>query len=67
MPLDPDQLRWHEAWQCVRALAEVGDNRLASNHNNVNHPFETSVEGVSRHLQLTTGIQVELPPRNAHI
>ena len=62
MSLDTDQLRWHEAWQCTRALAEVADNRLAGNQHNANHPFKTSAAGITHHLHQTTGIDAELPP-----
>jgi aminoglycoside phosphotransferase (APT) family kinase protein len=65
MPLDTDQYRWHEAWQCLRALAEVADNRLGGNPNH-GHPFETSAVGLGRQLQENTGIEVTLPPCPEH-
>jgi hypothetical protein len=65
MPLDPDQYHWHEVWQCLRALCEVADNRLAGNANH-NHPFETSAVGISRQLQDSIGIEITLPARTRH-
>jgi aminoglycoside phosphotransferase (APT) family kinase protein len=58
--LDADQLRWYEAWQCTRSLAEVATWRLAENTAR-GHPFETSADGIRHRLQRLTGIDVTLP------
>jgi aminoglycoside phosphotransferase (APT) family kinase protein len=60
--LDPDQLRWYEAWQCTRSLAEVANWRLAGHAIHGDHPFETSAAGIRRQLEKVTGINVSLPP-----
>ena len=61
MPLDDAQLQWHEAWQCARAIAEVANWRLTGAESQA-HPFETSLTGLTQHLQHITGIEVILPP-----
>jgi aminoglycoside phosphotransferase (APT) family kinase protein len=58
--LDADQLRWYEAWQYTRILAEVANWRLIE-HASHGHPFETSAEGIRHDLQRVTGIDVVLP------
>ena len=60
--LDADQLRWYEAWQCTRSLAEVANWRLAEHATDGTHPFETSADGIRHQLQRVTGIDVVLPP-----
>jgi len=60
--LDADQLRWYEAWQCTRSLAEVANWRFAEHETDGTHPFETSADGIRRQLQRVTGIDVVLPP-----
>ena len=59
--LDDDQLRWYEAWQCTRILAEVANWRFAE-HTAQGHPFETSADGIRHQLERVTGIDVILPP-----
>ncbi len=59
--LDADQLRWYEAWQCTRSLAEVANWRLTDHTTDGTHPFETSADGIRRQLQQATGIDVALP------
>ena len=60
MPLDETQLKWHEAWQCTRAIAEVANWRLIGAAVQT-HPFETSLAGLTKHLRSITGIEVVLP------
>ena len=59
--LDADQLRWNEAWQCTRILAEVANWRLSERATDGTHPFETSSDGIRHHLRRVTGIDVSLP------
>jgi aminoglycoside phosphotransferase (APT) family kinase protein len=59
--LDAEQLRWHEAWQCTRILAEVANWRLSERATNGTHPFETSADGIRHELRQVTGIDVTLP------
>ena len=61
LPLDDNQLQWHEAWQCARAISEVANWRITGVESHA-HPFETSLAGLSEHLQRITGIEVILPP-----
>ena len=63
-PLDPERLRWYEALQYARCLAEVAIGRTDPTAVvGPSHPFETASRGMTRELARLTGIAVVLPVR----
>ena len=62
--LDPSRLRWYEALQYARCLADTAVGRTDPNEVvGADHPFETAARDMTRELAAITGITITLPER----